>query len=82
MLRRRPSLGALKLALQLLKFGNVALDYRSRARNAVTIPAPAVADIQSRIATLNAVPGVGLTVVCLLSLIYFYTYNDGFNSGH
>jgi len=75
-------LGNLKLSLQLLKFDNVTFDYGFGARNAVTIPAPAVAYIQSCIATLNAMAGVGLTIVGLFSLIDLYTYNNGFNSRH
>jgi hypothetical protein len=68
--------------LQLLKLGYVAFDYHFGAGNAVTIPAPAVAHIQSCIAALNAMAGIGLAVVGLFSLIDLYPDNNGFNSRH
>lgn len=73
---------SLKVALQLLKFSKVALDDRFGAWDTVAVPVPTAANIQACVAALDAVSGVGLTVVALLRLIDLDTDQNGFNSRH
>ncbi|MEC9264975.1 MAG: hypothetical protein VX464_02910 [Pseudomonadota bacterium] len=55
---------------QCFKRRDVATDNVRRAFEAVVVPAPPVANLEALIATLDAVPGVGLAVVSLLGYVY------------
>lgn len=63
---RRPN-----AALQFLQFSKVVLKNDYRTRDAVMVPAPAVADLETLVPFDEAMSGVGLAVVGFLNLIDF-----------
>ena len=69
MLRLLPSV-RVQLAGKRFKCGDVAADNGFRAIEAVAVPASAIADVKPLVATLDAVPGVGLAVVSLLGYVH------------
>jgi hypothetical protein len=67
---------------QCLKLRDVAFKNDGRARNAVMIPASAVANLQALVSPHEAVSRAGLTVVRLLSFVDFDTDDQRFNASH
>ena len=60
----------IKRSHQSFKRSDVATDNGRRAFEAVVVPAPPVANFEALVATLDAVPHVGLAVVSFLGYVY------------
>ena len=71
-----------QLASERFKCAYVAPNNDSGAFEAVVIPAPPVADLESLVATLDAVPGIALTVVRALGYIHLGAGAKGSNPRH
>ena len=72
----------IQIVSERFKCAYVAADNGSGAFEAVVIPSPPVADLESLVATLNAVPDIPLAVVSALSYVHLGSDAKGSNSRH
>ena len=72
----------IQIVSERFKCAYVAADNGSGAFEAVVIPSPPVADLESLVATLNAVPDIALAVVSALSYVHLGSDAKGSNSRH
>ena len=72
----------IQIVSERFKCAYVAADNGSGTFEAVVIPSPPVADLESLVATLNAVPDIPLAVVSALSYVHLGSDAKGSNSRH